>query len=422
MQKKFLVMIMSFMTILSFTSCGKESFSDNANALTFLIKKSDSEKIYIQRIMALYEAESGNKIEPVVIDDVDFDSKSIEIFNSDNIPDMFFHFNDSALGSLNSEANFYYMNNEAWVDELTDNVKASCLDSSGNILGLPFWENSLSGCYYNKKLMDELGLRPASTQAEFDALCAAVRTIGYTPIYWAGNGCNWMFQFALDPIFADDPKLLERLNKNEITYADIPAVENMVTWLDNASRQGWFNYNCSSAGWDDISPALANGEALFVFIWDTWFDTDFQDGGKYTRDDFALMPVFMNTVDTGTYEGGNLNMLMVNKNSPKLNMALEFLNFCADPKNYNEAFDGISTMACFKNQTTNIQSKMVTDIMVSVEANQRVSTSWSKIIGYKQDDVGEAILQLFQGKIDVAGCIKIMDEHRIDHANEMGAF
>lgn len=76
---------------------------------------------------------------------------------------------------------------------------------------------------------------------------------------------------------------------------------------------------------DDISPTPANGDAVFVFIWDTWFDTDFQDGGKYTRDDFALMPVFMNTVDTGTYEGGNLNMLMVNKNSPKLD--IQFCSF-----------------------------------------------------------------------------------------------
>lgn len=31
----------------------------------------------------------------------------------------------------------------------------------------------------------------------------------------------------LDPIFADNPRLLEQLNKNEITYAYIPAVENM---------------------------------------------------------------------------------------------------------------------------------------------------------------------------------------------------
>lgn len=421
MKKKILVMIMSFMTILYFTSCGKETISDDSNTLTLLIKKSDSEKVYIQRIMELYESESENKIKPIVIEDSDFDNKSTEVFNSDDIPDMFFHFNDSALESLNSETNFYYMNNESWVGELNNNVKASCLDSSGNLLGLPFWENSLSGCYYNKKLMDELGLRPASTQTEFDTLCEAIKTIGYTPIYWAGSECNWMFQFALDPIFADNPELLEKLNKNEITYADIPAVENMITWLNNAAKQGWFNSNYSEATWNDIAPAIENGEAVFVFIWDTWFDTDFKDGGKYTRDDFALMPVFMNTVDTGTYEGGNLNMLMVNKNGTKLDKALEFLNFCAEPKNYNKAFDGISTMACFKNQTTNIQSKMVTDVMVSVESNQRVSTAWSKIVGYKPDDIGNAVLQLFQGKTDVAGCIKIMDEHRIDIAKKIGA-
>lgn len=48
-----------------------------------------------------------------------------------------------------------------WIDQLTDSAKACCFDNSGNILGLPFWESSVSGCYYNKTLLNELGLRPS---------------------------------------------------------------------------------------------------------------------------------------------------------------------------------------------------------------------------------------------------------------------
>ncbi len=401
--------------------CGKKLDSGKEDTLTLLLKKSDMEKVYIQRIIDLYERKTGNKIEATVFENTEFEKKSKEMFDNGDIPDLFFSYNGSTLERFRVPENFYYMNDEKWVNELTDSVRENCLDKDGNVLGLPFWENSLSGCYYNKKLLDSLGLKPAATQAEFDALCSALKAIGYTPLYWASNACNWMFQFGMDPIFADNPDLLEKLNRNEITYADIPEVADMVAWLDNANKQGWFNEDYEEAVWDSIAPAMREGEAVFLFVWDTWFDTDFAEKGKYSRDDFALMPVFMNTTPMGTYEGGNMNILMVNKNSPRLELARAFLNFCATPENYNAAFNGISTVNCFKNQTTNIQTGMVTEAMASIEANRRVSTARLKIIGYEQNDVGNAILQMFQGKVDVEGCIKLMDEYRIAEAKEMQA-
>lgn len=421
MKKKILTLLSVFLLVLSLDGCGRMSGQEAEDTLTLFIKKSDSEKNYLQRILKLYEEKTGNKVRLMVVENSEFDGKSEEIFDSGKLPDMFFRFNDSQLYTFNVPENFYYMNDEEWLDELTDDAKAGCMDGDGNVLGLPFWENSLSGCYYNKTLLGELGLGPAATQDEFDALCGALVSVGYTPLYWASNACNWMFQFGLDPVFADDPALLERLNRNEITYADIPAVTDMVEWLDRANQQGWFNKNYQDAVWDNIAPALQNGESAFLFVWDTWFDTDFKEGGKYTAEDFAVMPIFMNTMDTGTYEGGNLNMLMVNKNSPRLEQALDFLAFCATPENYNVAFDGVPTVNCFKNQNTNIQSKMVTDAKVSIEANRRVSTARPKIVGYQQNDMGAAVKQLFEGKVDVAGCIELMDEYRIAEAKRLGA-
>lgn len=409
------------LTAACLSGCGEELVSEDANTLTFFIKKSDIETVYVSRIINLYEEKTGNKIKPIAVKNVDFEKRSAEVYGSDVQPDLSFHYNDSFLNSLDIANHFYYLNDQPWVDELTAGTLENCLDSKGNVLGLPFWENSLSGCYYNKKILDELGLRPASTQAGFDTLCKTLKALGYTPMYWACNDCNWIFQFGLDPIFADDPQLLEKLNKNEITYAEIPAVRDMISWLDNANKQGWFNADHEKAVWDDIAPAVENGDAVFLFVWDTWFDTNFRDDGKYKREDFAVMPVFMNTVETGTYEGGNMNMLMVNKNSEKLELALDFLNFCASPENYNVAFDGISTVNCFKNQTTNIQSKPVTDAAVSIEANRRASTAWLKIIGYRQNDVGDAVLKMFKGEVDVDGCLGLMDEYRIAAAKEAGA-
>ena len=402
------------------TGCG-EGAQQPDNTLTLLGKENHVRQSYLQKIIQLYEEQTGNHIEIISYEDADFEKKAAAMFQRGNLPDIMLHFNDADLVHYNVEENFCTLNTEAWVDELTEGARDYCLDRKGNVLGLPFWENSVSGCYYNKTLLDRLGLRPAATQTEFDVLCATLKSAGYTPMYWAANDCNWMFQFAMDPIFADNPELLERLNRNEITYADIPEIEDMVAWLNHAYQEGWFNDDYAKAAWEDIPVAMERGDAVCVFIWDTWFFTNMGADGTYAMEDFALMPVFMGTAEKGVYEGGNMNMLMVNQNSERREMALDFLSFCATAENYNIAFDGVSTVNCFKHQTTNIQADMVTDAMASIEANQRASTAWPKIIGYVQDDVGTAVFKLFQGEVDVVGCVALMDEYRIAAARELGA-
>ncbi len=382
-----------------------------ADGLTILGKKSDLEKTYMVRVFDLYEKATGEKLRVEAVEDGEFEKEAAARFAKGEGPDILLHFHNADLDRFDAEADFLPLNDQPWVSDLTDSARAYCEDADGNLLGLPFWENSVSGCYYNKTILDSLGLDPASTQAEFDMLCEALAGIGKTPVCWPADGCSWMPQFALDPVFADDPATLEALNAGTIDYADIPAVTDMVTWIAGAARSGWFGDDYLKTGWEDISPALSSGEAVMAFIWDTWFYTDFTPG-KYTVDDFALMPVFMGTVSEGTYEGGNLNMMMVNKQGGRVDEALAFLAFCAAPENYNAAFDGIATVNCFQGQTTNIQSPMVTAAQGSVAARQRVSTASSRVRGYSAEDTLSALNALLRGKTDIPACVSALDRAR----------
>ncbi len=402
------------------TSCGTTRKDANSVTLTIMGKQTDLEKTYMKRIFEQYEKATGNQLDIVAIEDGAFEQTAAEQFASGHGSDILMHFHNADLERFDVENNFYYLENESWAPDLKESADGYCRDHDGHLLGLPFWESSVSGCYYNKAILDSLGLRQAYTQEEFDMLCQALQEAGYTPICWPADGCSWMMQFALDPIFADDPALLEQLNNGKITYSDIPEVTDMLQWISDAAERGWFGENYLNTGWDDISPVLGSGEAVMTFIWDTWFYTDFEQGNDYTRDDFALMPVFMNTVDGGTYEGGNLNMMMVNKNSENLQAALDFLAFCATPENYNAAFDDIATVSCFEGQTTNIQSQMVTDAEASIAVNERVSTAATHISGYSAEDVLAAINSMLRRETDVAGCVKQMDEFRLAKIQEQG--
>lgn len=424
--KKTYFSIMTFIALMAFmlTGCadiGAGSDGTKDVTITIMGRKSDLAKSYMVNIFQQYEEATGNKIEPIAIEDTEFESTAAERFSKGDVPDIFMHFHNADLSRFDIEENFLFMNDQEWTDELTDSTFAYCMDSSGHLLGLPYWENSISGCYYNKTILDSLGLKPAATQSEFDMLCQALADTGYTPICWPADGSSWMVQFALDPVFADDSEKLQKINKNEITYADIPEVADMLQWIENAADRGWLGENYLSTDINDINSVMGSGKAVMTFIWDTWFYTDLAEDNEYTVDDFALMPVFLNTADGGTYEGGNLNMLMVNKNGAHVDVCLDFLSFCAMPEHYNAAFDGISTVNCFKGQTTNIQSPMITSAADSIAANLRPSTSASKIAGYSDDDIAAALDSLFRKKTDVEGCIRLMDEYRIDRARAEGA-
>lgn len=401
------------------TSCGEHTDIADPDSLTIMGKRTDLAKSYMTRIIEKYESETGEKVNIIAIEDADYEIKALEMAESGKLPDIFLHFNNSDLSRFDVEGNFCCLNDEEWYGELTDSAAAYCLNKEGDLLGLPFWESSVSGCYYNKTILDSLGLKPATSQAEFDVLCEVLKELDYTPICWPADGCSWMIQFGLDPIFSDEPEMLEKINRNQITYSEIPEVTDMMRWIKSAADKGWFGSDYLSCDWDGISPALASGDAVMTFIWDTWFYTDFKPG-DYTIDDFALMPVFLNTAEGGTYESGNLNMMMVNKNSDKLDKALGFLSFCAEPENYNYAFDGISTVSCFRNETTNIQSHMVTNAESSIAEYERVSTAATRVIGYSAENVAADLNRLFRNDITVKECVELMDEKRIELAKAQG--
>lgn len=374
----------------------------------------DLAKPYMKKIISMWEEASGNTIEVQGLDTANAETIALTKFTTGDIPDLYIHFGNANLKNFNPKENFVDWTDAGWVSDIEDSIVPQATYEDV-IIGLPFWEASNSGCFYNKKIFEELGIEVPSTQEEFDAACDKLLENGIQPIYLAGAD-EWpiLYQFAMDPIIAKHPEYLDKLNNNEMKYADISEMADMCNWFKQAADKGYFGDTYASDKWDYTSEVLGTGEAAMLFCWDTWFDTDYDsESYDYTGDDFGIMPVFMGTCEEGTYEGGNVNLMMANKNGEHVEEAKAFINFMAEPENYNQAFDGVSTAAVFKQETTNVNSSQYEGNKESVDKLINASQAQPKIVGFSQTEGASALLQLMTGETDVNGCLKLMDDNRI---------
>jgi raffinose/stachyose/melibiose transport system substrate-binding protein len=282
--------------------------SEGGVTLTLYGDAGNVQRPYYQNMIKLYEDKTGNTIDVQGIDSDNFESVCQMKFQTGDIPDIFLHQGGTALDAYNPTENFYDFSDASWVSDVEPTVLPSC-KRDGKVYGLPYWEASYSGILYNTKIFSKLGLSVPTTQKEFDAACDQLLANGIQPIYLPVKDV-WpiLYQFGMDPIF-EDADLLSQLNSNKTTYAQIPAMKNMIQWFSDAAKKGYFGKSYSTDTWDDVMEIMGNGDAAMFYCWDTWLYSDYDsDSYDYKADDFGLMPAFMGSNEDGSIEGPNANL------------------------------------------------------------------------------------------------------------------
>lgn len=376
---------------------------------------------FMQKIIQMYEEKTGNKIDVQGIESENFESVCLMKFQSGDVPDLFLHQGGYSLDAYNPSENFVDLSGSTWVSDIADSVLPTT-KRDGVVYGLPFWEASYSGLLYNTKIFDELGIALPKTQEEFNAVCDKLLENDVQPIYFPVKDV-WpmLYQYGMDPIF-ENADLLNQLNTNQTTYEQIPEMKSMLEWYKLAADKGYFGKSFATDTWDYCMEVLGEGEAAMMYLWDTWLYSDYDnDSYTYKADDFGIMPAFLNTTEGGTFEGPNCNLTLANKNSKNVDAAVDFINFMADPNNYNVAFDGFETAPVFKGQTTIKTTPQYDAAKDWIAQVGRASIANPEIIGFSLIDGGKYIQELLIGNIGVEECLKEMDTERIKAAKAQQA-
>lgn len=383
--------------------------------LTFWAQDPDLDRLYLNRAIKRYEEKTGNTLQLTQIPHNEFEQVTTEAFSGDGEkPDILLSYGGINLEPFHPDENFYDFTRAQWVDDLTGTSINQTI-YNGKVFGLPHWEASISGTLYNKEIFQKLDLQIPQNQEEFLEVCAVLLENGITPMYLPYKEISMLlYQFPLDSI-VQDTEILEALNNGQIGYADLPEMKIVLEWYRTMAERDYFGTDFAENDWDGMDPALHSGQYAMMLCWDTWLYTDFTGNPS----NFGLMPAFMGIPDEGTFEGPNLALLLVNKNSPRVDVAVEFITFLADPYNYNEAFKGIYTAPVFKRQVASISTPQYVEAERLIDRNFRDSTAWVRIKGFSQQDA--SCIQKYMTGTDgytAEQCLQDMDQLRQERASQ----
>lgn len=374
----------------------------------------DLERSYIQKAFERFEKLTSDKLKLVQIPKDKFEEQMLaSVKGKVDKPDILLGYGGTNIEAYDPDNNFYDFQDARWVNDLTD-TSINQTVYNGRIIGLPHWEASISGTLYNKEIFKKYQLDIPETQEEFMKTCEILYEHGVTPLYMPGKEISMLlYQFPLDSVL-EDSAVLTGLNDGTLEYADLPQMYQIVEWYKTMAKKGYLGETYLTDDWNGMSEALDSGRYAMMLCWDTWLYTDF----KGDASDFGLMPAFVGVPQSGTFEGPNLGLFIVNKNSERLDAALNFITFLADPYNYNAAFEGIYTAPVFKNQVASISTPQYLEAERLIDHNFRDSTAWLRIRGFSQMDASCILEYMGSSNGSTAeDCLKKMDNLRNGRLN-----
>lgn len=183
--------------------------------------------------------------------------------------------------------------NEWPVPQLNQNrVAEDGTRGSGSLyaMGLNY---SLTGVFYNKELAAQIGMtQPPQTVAEFDALLAAAKDAGLTPIMQWGSAQSGMglafplqnLMAAYGPVEPINDWIFQKPGATIDTPENLVAAEHLQQWIES----GYFPPDINAIEYTDAAARFTQGEGVFTFNGD-WQNTGY-DTGMPGNVGFFLMP------------------------------------------------------------------------------------------------------------------------------------
>ena len=264
-------------------------------------------------------------------------------------PDIFEHNAPTEYGTVNAQENCVELTGEEWVSRLVnpDILK----DKDGKIWAFPTESSECYfGMYYNKGLMEELGLAEEmnpKTYEEFLGLCQKIKDKGVVPVYFPDKDSSvmqcWVTSALPIVLSVNNPDALEKIRINEAKWTDYPEYIQVLETLTELYEKGYVNENHASATQDMWKEAVATGEAAMMYTGE-WTVTDML--AKYPDLELGSFVVPFADQDA-TSIGAYVSSVYVCKNGQNTDAALKVLECFSRPEYMNLYYEQLPGFPAF---------------------------------------------------------------------------
>lgn len=288
-------------------------------------------------------------------------------------PDIFEHNAPTEYTTVKAQENCVNLSDQEWVGRLVnpDILK----DENGDIWAFPTESSECYfGMYYNKKLIEELGLEDQmnpKTYDEFLELCQKIKDAGVTPIYFPDKDSSvmqcWVTSALPIALSVEHPDALEKIRVNEAKWTDYAEYEAVLNTLMELFEKGYVNENHASATQDMWKEAVATGEAAMMYTGE-WTITDML--AKYPQLEMGSFAVPFADQDA-TSIGAYVSSIYVCKNGSNTETALKVLEYFSKPEYMNLYYETLPGFPAFEGIDGGEVPQCVQDIVDNyVEGNK----------------------------------------------------
>lgn len=319
------------------------------------------------------------------------------------------------------EKNAVDLSGEEWTTR-HDPLALDMVSLDGKVYGAEIWDTIASNYFvivYNKAIFEEQGLSVPTSYAEFKDICLKLKEAGINPVYEPiSDGWHHVLWFPMvGPRYEEmEPGLAEKLNANEVTFAESPVMLEAMTQMQELYTLGCFGDNALSDSFGDANGKLASGEfamALTALTAPVSVETDYPDV-KADTFGFFPMPLVDNMLAPAHPAGPSK---FIYSGSEHIDEAKQYLAFLMEPENLQYLLDNTPDFAglTFSGLTEKWTPEQK-EFLATYPAKSIVYQDAVNYVNPQWMDIGKDMTAMFTGAMTPEDVLKSIDQRRADMA------
>ncbi len=383
-----------------------------------------------QELGKKFEEETGIHVDYQIVPADQYQDLLLTRLNSGEGPDIWGAQSGFALSTTyNVTENAVDLSNEDWADAYSV-FSAEQTGVDGKNYGLTYYDTTTDYyMVYNKKLFEAAGAEVPTTWDELLDTCDKLQKSGVTPIYEPmADGWHLLMLWTENAQVHDkkNPGIIDKLNKNETTFAEDADMKLAVDQLKELYDKGYFGDNCLSDEFADAEGYMASGEFAICMLKPGSINTivaSDQNTEGYTEDDFGLflLPLcdnqYLNIHPTGPSR-------FIYSGSKNIDAAKQYLSFLLQKENVQYLIDeaaDVENIPVEVGQTPEY-SKTTLDFLGSYDDDHSGMVLQDVVLYYNEQwmDINADLAAMFIGDMTSDDVLKAIDERRAQLAKAAG--